>query len=29
MYVEEPKDEAAHPVLSQIEMLEAHFSKDS
>jgi regulator of CtrA degradation len=28
MYVEEPADEAAHPVLSQIEMLEAHFSKE-
>ena len=29
MYVVEPVDEAAHPVLSQIEMLEAHFSKES
>jgi regulator of CtrA degradation len=29
MYVAEPADEAAHPVLSQIEMLEAHFSKEN
>ena len=29
MYVEEPADETAHPVLSQIEMLQAHFGKES
>ena len=29
MYVAEPADEAAHPVLSQIEMLQAHYGKES
>ena len=28
MYVAEPADGAAHPVLSQFEMLEAHFGKE-
>ena len=28
MYVAEPADDAAHPVLSQFERLEAHFGKD-
>ena len=29
MYVQEQAEEAAHPVLSQIEMLEAHFRSES
>jgi regulator of CtrA degradation len=28
MYVEQPVSEAAHPVLSQLERLEAHFGKE-